>query len=394
MFIYIVVILGLFVTAIKDMIWPMTSETRNKVFWFWVVVLILFKGLRWDTGTDWSQYCATFYRAEWGNIFRFYRYGFGTTLMEPLYVFMNVLVKTFLPHYTFFLLATNAFILIVFGKFMQKYVNRGQLIALATFLVATEFFPVRQTLTFPILCIAYKYIIDRNLKLFTVCMVINFFIHRSSLIMFPLYWVLGTEFKLKRSYIIYIACLVGSEIFYRLFSAFNTSEFLISITGGITETYDATHDAMQAQQEGVTWLDKLFTFANTGLQLYLFNYAFMRLKMVIKNPEIVHMYNLCINVYLVLICLNAIALNPGFGSLYRITNAFWTIYPICVAFTVVYFLNSNKYLLALCIFMALFAIKLQSQSIMHPENEGFELFVPYKSFLQEDESVRSGSWIF
>ena len=161
--IYYILFISLFLTSLLDFT-KINKSLKNKLFIFWIIIFILFKGLRWDTGTDFNQFYACFKYSDWNNIFSFWRYGPDTTRMEFGYMFLNVLIKMIYPNYTFFLLITNAFILYSFGYLIKKYVPNQSLIALSIMIVSTEIFPVRQTLVTAILCYCIVFIQKKQLK--------------------------------------------------------------------------------------------------------------------------------------------------------------------------------------------------------------------------------------
>ena len=278
MAIYNIILFGLFLTAICEILFCIESKRKRNIFSFWVVILILFKGLRWDTGTDWSQYYSVFNDADWNNIFSFWRYGIYSSYLEPGYVFINVIIKTFFPYYTFFLLITNIFILYAYTKIIWKYLPNYQLVALAILAVSTELFPVRQTLTFAILCLSFEYILNRDFKKYLLCCIVCFAIHRSSLLFVPLYWVLNFNFKLKQSIVIYICTIISINFMYKLFDLFNSSDLLISLTGGITQTYNATNENYQSEQDEYNFSSALISYINALVQLSFFAYTNNQLK--------------------------------------------------------------------------------------------------------------------
>ena len=394
MLIYIIIIIGLFFTAFYEIIFNISPTTKKKIFWSWVICLILFKGLRWDTGTDWSQYHSVFYESWWNNIFTFWRYGINTSYLEPGYVFLNTLIRTFLPHYTFFLLITNAFILYVFAKSIYNNLPQYQLVGLAILTVSTELFPVRQTLTFAILCYSMKYVLNGNLWKYLLCCLICFTIHRSSLLFVPFYFIFRTEFKFWRSILIYIVVIICSELMYRLFDLFNTSSLLILLTGGITETYNASQLALMNQEE-YERSSVFITYTNSLIQMSLFSYTlkYMKQHLDLDDKHIILM-NLVLNAYLTLICFNAIGMNPGFDSIYRMANALWVAYPFCIVFTIYVFIKKKLKLIALAIFILSFYIKYNTMPFMRPKSETYYLFVPYKSFLDQNQPIRSGYWYY
>lgn len=52
-------------------------SAKKVVLGFYVLLFTLFRGLRWNTGTDWSQYLWHFQYLNIDNVFSYSRYGGG-----------------------------------------------------------------------------------------------------------------------------------------------------------------------------------------------------------------------------------------------------------------------------------------------------------------------------
>ena len=180
----------------------------------------------------------------------------------------------------------------------------------------------------------------------------------------------------------------------RLFDLFNTSSLLILLTGGITETYNASQLALMNQEE-YERSSVFITYTNSLIQMSLFSYTlkYMKQHLDLDDKHIILM-NLVLNAYLTLICFNAIGMNPGFDSIYRMANALWVAYPFCIVFTIYVFIKKKLKLIALAIFILSFYIKYNTMPFMRPKSETYYLFVPYKSFLDQNQPIRSGYWYY
>lgn len=391
MFIYYLLLGCLFLTALLDLLNPFKTKDSNNIFWGWVFIFILFKGLRWDTGTDWSQFYTCFENSQWSNIFSYYRYGHGTELMEFGYVFLNVLIKTFLPHYTFFLLITNAFILIVFARLIRKYIPKYYLSALAVLIVTVDFFPVRQSIAIAIFCYSTKYILNRNFKKYLLFCLLAFTIHRSSMFVLILYPLAYIRYNFKVSIALYLTVGISATILYAAFDIMHNIAFVNALTGGVMDNYDAAaHYDYVGQFEEIDTKRRLIAYVSSIVQLMVFSYPYN--KMAKKSDLITQSYGFFLNLYTFWLCLNVIGYNPGFMMIYRIANIFSFCYPIVVGLSIYYFRHYRYGMLAMCLLTITFFIKLQTQIFMQPENEYHYLFVPYKSLIHQSEVPRSGVW--
>ena len=391
MYIYLALLGGLLLTAILDLLHPFKRKDANNAFVFWIIIFILFKGLRWDTGSDWAQFYACFEDSTWSNIFSYWRYGTGTEKMEFGYVFLNVLVRTFLFNYTFFLLLTNAFILIIFGRLIKMYIPKHQLAALAILVVSVDFFPVRQSLAIAIFCYATRYILNRDFKKFFLCCLLSFCIHRASMVVMVVYPLAYANYNYVRNVIIYFLVGLSSLLLYQAFDFLHNIAFVNALTGGVMDNYDAAgHYEYFGQFEEIDTAGRSLMYLSSIVQLTVYSYPYY--KIIEKNDSLRKVYGFFLNLYTFWLCLNVIGYNPGFIMIYRIANIFSFAYPMVIGFTILYLSIKKKTIIALSILIIAFIIKLNTQIFMHPDDEHYFCFVPYKSFIHQDEKPRQGIW--
>ena len=391
MLIYLILLGGLFLTALLDLLHPFNKKDANNIFWWWVFIFILFKGLRWDTGTDWSQFYACFENSTWSDIFSYWRYGKGTELMEPGYVFLNVLGRTFLFHYTFFLLVTNAFILIIYAKLIRKCIPKYYLVVLAVLIVSVDFFPVRQSLAIAIFCYSIKYVLNRDFKRFLFLCIISFTIHRSSLVVLVAFPLIYFQYSLKRTILIYLLVGVSSMLLYQAFDFLHNVALINALTGGIMDNYDAAgHYENVGQFEEIDTARRALTYVSSIVQLIVFSYPYYKYTHLYTYER--EVYGFFLNLYSFWLCLNIIGYNPGFMMIYRIANNFSFAYPMVVGFSIFLYKLHGVKIVAFALFVTTFIIKLNTQIFMQPDNEHYSLFVPYKSFIDQGDYPRSGVW--
>lgn len=70
-------------------------------------------------------------------------------------------------------------------------------------------------------------------------------------------------------------------------------------------------------------------------------------------------------------------------------------YPFCIVLAMMYFTRVNHIKLGILLFIATFFIKYNALNLNYkPERYESNLYVPYKTFLQRDEPMRSGIWLY
>ena len=61
--IYLLIYIPFILSAYLDFV-KTDAKVINRMLWFWVIVFTLFRGLRWETGTDWVSYLSIFDRSS------------------------------------------------------------------------------------------------------------------------------------------------------------------------------------------------------------------------------------------------------------------------------------------------------------------------------------------
>ena len=197
---------------------------RKVILFFWVLVFTLFRGLRWETGTDWFQFFEVFKNVNWSELFSFIRY--GEQKMEFGYVFLNLIVKTLGGGYTSFLIFTNAIILLIYADFSIKY-SKYPLLLFIAIITASNFFPVRQTLAGAIILFSYQFVINKNLIKFLITCGIAISIHMASIVFLPFYFLLRIRLSDTILFaILFSSIFIGEFIFIIIDSAISLFSFL------------------------------------------------------------------------------------------------------------------------------------------------------------------------
>lgn len=150
------------------------------------IVMTLFQGLRWNTGPDWSQFYRTFNLINWHNVFSFSRGDYRT--LEFGYALLNVVVKTIFKHYTAFLIILCGFINFTYCYFISKFIPKYKTLCFFMTLVCSELFPVRNTLSGVFVVWGIQFILSRNIKKYSLLVVLSTLFHSSGIMSVVFYW--------------------------------------------------------------------------------------------------------------------------------------------------------------------------------------------------------------
>lgn len=164
-----------------------SPKWKKVVLIAWCVFFTLFGGLRWRIGNDWTQYLEYFRFVRWDNIFSYYRD--GGSLMEPGYMFLNMLVKSVFGGFYWQNLLICGFLQFTFYRFCMGLFPKRPLLMYSLFLTAVCYFPIRAGLAVAICMWGYKFIKEKNLLCFLVTIFIASSVHNMCLIFLPMYWI-------------------------------------------------------------------------------------------------------------------------------------------------------------------------------------------------------------
>ena len=200
-----------------------------------VIGLVMVAGLRYWVGTDYGFYYNALegYSTDlWGYIRKFDEPGF------PILVYI---IKFFTRDGAVFIFITAAFtiasILYVTYKNTDTYVFTS-LLFLFTGVWSGTFNGVRQFFAAAIICLGHRYILDKKIWKYLLCVLCAFLFHASAIIMVVPYFILRN----KISIINILILAIGSIILL------NNYEFIFSFVGALKdEAIDTTIDYMSNQ---------------------------------------------------------------------------------------------------------------------------------------------------
>ena len=293
-----------------------------------VCLFTLFRGLRWEVGTDWEQYLNIFLYSEWSNIFSLKRE--LDDIMEPGYIVLNVLVKTLGGGYTSFLLLTNFVILYSYFRLVVKC-RDYPIYSFASILLSVGFFPVRQNLSVAILLFYYQYIKKRKFISFLLVVLLAASIHYFALIFLFMYVLSDKRITLKMSCCILLGCIILSSLlsrfkwdFYALMSFFPSS------------VYEKLGIYLNAENDiGRPILELILI-----LIFYFISYFYVK-KQENSNVHLYRLYRIFLNATLVMYCFRF--LFQDFGDLGRLSDFFSIVGSILLVHSIIYCINNyNK----------------------------------------------------
>lgn len=194
-----------------------------------MVPLAVIAGIRYDVGQDYMYtYVPIFEKVLKGNI--------NEAWGEKGYIYLNKFVTLFTDDYAgIFILSSIIFVFFVFISIYEESDNISLSVML---LVCTGYYfcflnGLRQMLAVSIILFSIKYIQNRNIVKFILCMVIAVMIHYSVLVFAPMYFVFNkkwTNFKMVIAIIIaFILSSFISDLLIKIIAHTKYSWYLDSI---------------------------------------------------------------------------------------------------------------------------------------------------------------------
>ncbi|MCQ2246605.1 MAG: EpsG family protein [Bacteroidaceae bacterium] len=321
--VYIVIHILVFLSLVFE--FKSSIKTKQNIIKLWCIFFTLFGGLRWGIGNDWDQYYEHFQRAEWNNIFNYDRYGNGRELLEPGFVFLNVLVKTIFGKYFFFNILVTGFIQFSYYRFSTfVYPKRPLLVYAFLMNMASNYFAVRAGLCFGIILWAYMYMIRNDLKHYVLVLLLAFFIHNQCIVLFPLFWLNKVRLNFTFASLLYIIVAILSVKFQQMFS------MLTLVVGGDLGEKAAGYTEFQTEGLEETGI---------GLMGILLNYIFLCMYYYVQKKGSFYTkgwYNNCVNGFLIYISIFMV-FSSGMGDLARLSSMYFPSQVVLLMYFIMYF---------------------------------------------------------
>lgn len=352
-----------------------------------IIILVLFRGLRWRTGTDWTQFEMCFETCSWDNITDYDRYGDGRERMEMGYVFLNWLVKQF-GNYTLFLILTNTFLVGTWAFMSKKFLPDYFLTCFAMILASNMFFPVRLQLAAGMFCWVLYELIQRKWVLVVLFYIATCLIHKSALVLLLILPFLLIRIGDNMSYVFLGISLIGEVISqsfsdYMVLGAIVLSKYYPDLAVNIAMYSDAEISGHQETSLFHVVMSFLFSF-------FLLFFMLKARKIVenkncdIRNKEWkIRSFNVFMNCFLLFTFIYKFFSADSLSNLTRLSEFFTCGYAISLILTYELIITPKRHRIIYLFFIAFYVYK-----VRHLLNNPYpEVFYPYFSVF--DDSLRN-----
>lgn len=237
--IYLIIFWTLVISAAVEFL--TNKKLGKKLYYSIVVVMILTAGLAFGISPDWVAYLNAFHQIDmmnWSDVPQFGIY-YG---MENGYLYLNKIMGTFGFDFGMVSLIVVSASLLLKAMTLDKYAGYIYL-ALFIYMVPTYLFEehvhIRQGLANGITLYSIRYILDKKLWKFLLCIVIAYQFHESSIVFILAYWI--AKIKVSPLVLAWAVCfsIVGSLL------------GLNSIIEGIMEVMPFGQDKFEAYESAL-----------------------------------------------------------------------------------------------------------------------------------------------
>jgi len=154
-------------------------------------ILVLFAGLRWETGTDWNNYYYFFSTVK--------QFDIGESGFEILFELLARIISSIFRNYHFMLIATALIIILFTYRTIYKFSPYPilSILLLYTYSLNSSGFGYRQDIAIAICFFSFLFIYRRKFIPFILCILSAFLFHQSALIFIPAYWIFTIKWNIK-----------------------------------------------------------------------------------------------------------------------------------------------------------------------------------------------------
>ena len=363
------------------------KHMKKTILSFWVIVFTLFRGLRWNIGTDWDQFLQVYNQSHWYNVFSYVRYvsDVGASHMDFGYMFINALFHELGLGYTMFLLFTNYVIMWCYKDFCLKMTNYPILTMILLMNVGMPF-PVRQSISFAILLWGYQFLNKKDIKKYLLVVFCAFTIHKGALIGFPLAILpyLDKLYKIKWS--VWLAVYISTFFIAKVFNSYISNAVLVlSAYSGELNSVSTTYAQWEDTTVGLEGGFNNSAFNGLSFTFIFFLLLYLREKKNYACSYYINNFNLFFLLYAIAACFNNListSTSPIMAEIVGRAISSIDMYPVIFPLIFVCFANLNKNIAwkscLASIFVVFMLYKFWNQI---PGSFYSYLFIPYKSIL-------------
>lgn len=360
MTIYILLYLLLLICSFADVTKCKTSN-KKLLLLFLVFVFVLFRGLRWETGTDWEQFEFCFNHAEWNNITSYDRYGNGKERMEAGYMLLNRIIKIF-GNYTLFLLLTNLFLVGTWAKLAYKFVPSKPIMTFAMIMVSNMYFPVRLQLAAGVFCWSLYFLIKKKYLLSMLIAIITCTIHKSAILIIPLLFILPKKTNSKIAILVTLLTLFSYKISETLsLILVGTAVLFYPIYPDLAVNMANYSDMEIAGARESSFFSEIisFCFAIFLICCYLYSRHLLSLNDLPQKQEKERTFNVFFNSFFIFTFAYKFFSIPNLANFQRISEYFTVGYAICfmLSYEILKHKISQKFLFAFYVLFFLYKLR-------------------------------------
>lgn len=231
-------------------------EKKQSIFvWIAAILIIVAIGFRINVGADYPVYRMLFsgfsLYTTYGDVLDKALFRPNTEEIEWMFVLINKLVFDF--GFPFYIVTFIMAVIAVTLKFTTIYKNVAfPALALLFYFMPIMFFEdsgqMRQGLAIAVCVASFKFIKDRNLLGFLLCMYIALGFHKTAIIFLPAYWLVKIPLNSKRIFwILVISILVSPLELYRVGGNFFSSLSPQDVSGAYTGYLDDRYYGSQVE---------------------------------------------------------------------------------------------------------------------------------------------------
>jgi hypothetical protein len=202
-YIYLILYIWLFIVAILE---TCKEFTRYKIVFAFstFVILALFTGLRWKTGTDWVAYKELFddLKLDWTFIFNVFNFDLG-------YVLLNAFVRLFTKNYTLFLIIDSFIALSLIFVFLKKfspYPNLSFFIFYNAYFVSQFMGSNRRMISLGAALFVFYFIYAKRKKCIALWETLAVLFHRTAIMALLAWFIPKDRISLKHALYLLIIC--------------------------------------------------------------------------------------------------------------------------------------------------------------------------------------------
>jgi hypothetical protein len=356
------VIISIFLTLISTF-YEISIKFKKYIINIFLFILVIFDGLRWETGTDWQSYYDVY-----KNLLNGFQPGFEIGFSTYSYI-----LRSITDNYSFFLFVTT--LIIYFGIYTPILKLTNYSFISLTFL--TAHLPwysgsLRQMMATVFFCNSLKYIHNRNLKKFILFIIIGSTFHSTIVPFVFTYWIFGSPFLI---FLIFGLFIIFSSSLVSFFISFVDSVINILNPGKSIEDRVKSSSDLSNPYFGI--LRKLFTIFTS----YILSRNFVSKIKIKENAD-----SIKIKFYLYLSFFSFIFYIVGTFFIEHISSRL-DVYTGIISFSIYLGLidkniKSKKYQLLLFIIVIIFCI------INYTRLSYLDLFHPYKSIFYNTQYIR------